>query len=82
MLQVKNRPGDVGKCGPSCPPHHWKLDQSGKQGHCMKPGCAMVRDFGALQEGAKTNPTAVYFIPRDRMPAGYVPELTLGGGHE
>jgi hypothetical protein len=78
-LQVKNRPKDVSRCGPSCPPHHWKLDASGRHGYCMKPGCTMTRDFEASD--GKRNPTAIYFIP-DKMPTGYVPELSLGGGHE
>ena len=28
-----------------CPPHHWIID-SKDVGHCIKPGCEAVRDFG------------------------------------
>jgi len=27
--------------------HHWRLDGH-NVGHCIKPGCGAVRDFGAL----------------------------------
>ena len=33
--------------------HHWKIDRY-NVGHCIKPGCGAVRDFGVLQKKEKT----------------------------
>ena len=32
-----------------CPPHYWIIDDK-DVGHCIKPGCGVVRDFGKKLE--------------------------------
>ena len=73
-------PGDTGKCGPSCPPHHWKIGNNGI-GRCIKDGCTLVRDFKALQAKIQGSPIKVYFRPQEQLPFGYVEEIKIGGGH-
>jgi hypothetical protein len=34
----------TGSPGPNCPPHHWKILNSG-HAYCMKPGCQSVTTF-------------------------------------
>lgn len=77
-LLKKRIPGDVGKCGPSCPPHHWNINRE-NIGRCVNDGCTMVRDFGALQSKINGSSTRIYFLPREQLPFGYAEELEVRG---
>lgn len=72
-------PGDKGECGPKCPPHHWVIGDN-NIGRCIKDGCTMARDFGAIQARIREGGARAYYRPVDQLPPGYIDEIEVGAG--
>ena len=54
--------------------HYWKIDDY-NVGHCIKPGCGAVKDFGALLKKLQRE------FNEPSGPGESLPKLVFGRGH-